>query len=87
MVVDAAAEYDVSNGSRGFTFAGGDRADAHAQVRFQTPDLAMTVSAYTVDRPSPILLGLDFLRSNGIVIDYSSNTAWSHTMQTEVPIH
>eukprot|EP00959_Pyramimonas_sp_CCMP1952_P450410 9430705-Pyramimonas_sp.AAC.1 len=59
----------------GFSFAGGDRADAPSKVSFQVHNLDdQTVEIYVLDRPSPILLGVAMLKKFGLVIDYDRNT-------------
>ena len=70
----------------GFSFAGGDRADASSKVTFKVKDLNdEPVSIYVLDRKSPVLLGIDMLKKYGLVIDYEHNTVYSHRFQREIP--
>ncbi|CAK0882620.1 unnamed protein product [Prorocentrum cordatum] len=70
----------------GFSFAGGDRADAPSKVSFQVHNLDnQTVEIYVLDRPSPILLGVDMLKKFGLVIDYERNTVYSRRLKKEIP--
>eukprot|EP00959_Pyramimonas_sp_CCMP1952_P250774 5241931-Pyramimonas_sp.AAC.1 len=47
----------------GFTFAGGDRADAPSRVSFEVESLNYRkIEVYLWDRPSPVLLGKNYSR-------------------------
>ncbi|CAK0907413.1 unnamed protein product [Prorocentrum cordatum] len=72
--------------SLGFSFAGGDRADAPSRVTFNVKVLNdEAVSIYVLDRQSPVLLGIDMLKKYGLVIDYFHNTVYSHRFKREIP--
>ncbi|CAK0855319.1 unnamed protein product [Prorocentrum cordatum] len=72
--------------SLGFSFAGGDRADAPSRVTFNVKVLNdEAVSIYVLDRKSPVLLGIDMLKKYGLVIDYFHNTVYSHRFKREIP--
>ena len=72
--------------SLGFSFAGGDRADAPSRVTFNVKDLNdEAVSIYVLDRKSPVLLGIDMLKKYELVIDYRNDTVYPHRFQREIP--
>ncbi|CAK0814933.1 unnamed protein product, partial [Prorocentrum cordatum] len=72
--------------SLGFSFAGGDRADAPSRVTFNVKVLNdEAVSIYVLDRQSPVLLGIDMLKKYGLVIDYFHNTVYSRRFKREIP--
>ncbi|CAK0911874.1 unnamed protein product [Prorocentrum cordatum] len=72
--------------SLGFSFAGGDRADAPSRATFNVKVLNdEAVSIYVLDRQSPVLLGIDMLKKHGLVIDYFHNTVYSHRFKREIP--
>jgi hypothetical protein len=74
-----------SQAQLGFSFAGGDRADAPARVALQVDSLDKNpVSIYVLDRPSPILLGIDMLKRYGLVIDYQNDTVYSRVLGREL---
>ena len=85
-VVDQSGYFDLQSRAKGFTFAGGEHADAKVQVELPTTVSEMPAKVYVVDKPSPILLGLDFLRTYKIVVDYDTNTAYSKVLNSEVPV-
>ena len=72
--------------SLGFTFAGGDRAEAPSRVSFAVKDLDdEKVEIFVLDRPSPVLLGIDMLKRYELVIDYGRNTVYSHKLKKNIP--
>ena len=72
--------------SLGFTFAGGDRAEAPSRVSFAVKDLDdEKVEIFVLDRPSPVLLGIDMLKRYELVIDYGRNTVYSHKLRKKIP--
>ena len=70
----------------GFTFAGGESADANTVVTVPHPsfDDGLVVNVVANDS-TPILLGLDNIRRYGLVLDYHHNTVYSHVLKRWIP--
>ena len=47
--------------------------------------LQRSIRIHVIDRPPPILLGVDVLESLGLVIDYSRNSVYSHALSRSLP--
>ena len=74
-------EFDVLQSNVGFTFAGGEQAGAASTAVLHPSGFdAQPVGIHAVQRPSPILIGLDNLRYYELNIDYKYNTCWSHKL-------
>ena len=72
--------------SLGFTFAGGDRAQAPSRVSFPVSTVSdEEISVYVLDRPSPVLLGVDMLKKLRLRIDYDTNEVYSHKLKRTIP--
>ena len=75
-------EMEVLHSNVGFTFAGGEKADATTTCIVKPAAFdQQPVGIHAVERPSPILLGLDNLRHYQLNVDYLSNTVWSHLLE------
>eukprot|EP00972_Heterocapsa_arctica_P031760 4680513-Heterocapsa_arctica.AAC.1 len=65
---------EVRESARRFASAGGDEATGRTQIDLTLGSLEnIPIAIHVVDRPAPILLGVDFLTKFGIIIDYSKN--------------
>ena len=74
-------EMDVKKSQIEFTFADGEREPAGSAISFPLASLDNErVLINCVDKPTPILLGLDFHRQLGCVVDYQYNTCWSYKL-------
>ena len=74
-------EMEVLHSNVGFTFAGGEKADAKTTCIFKPAAFDwQPVGIHAVERPSPILLGLDNLRHYQLNVDYMYNAVWSHSL-------
>ena len=77
---------DVYPRRKHFQFAGGDETWGETCFRIRLPGLDdLELSICVVDRPSPILLGIDMLTSFGIVIDYEQDQVYSKRLGRVVP--
>ena len=84
---DAGVPMVITQCLKGFTFAGGDRCEAHTMATFRVAALGGTeVSVYIIDRPSPILFGTDTLTKCGIVINYATEQVHLHGNGRIVPV-
>ena len=75
----------VAPATRRFAFAGGDEATAGSQCVLPLAGLQRSIRIHVIDRPSPILLGVDVLESLGLVIDCSRNSVYSHALSRSLP--
>ena len=75
----------VAPATRRFAFAGGDEATAGSQCVLPLAGLQRSIRIHVIDRPSPILLGVDVLESLGLVIDYRRNSVYSHALSRSLP--
>ena len=74
-------EVEVGKSAIEFTFADGERSAAGSTVIVPVQSLDNEkVVINCVDKPTPILLGLDFHRQLECVVDYKNNTCWSYKL-------
>jgi hypothetical protein len=77
---------EVREQSRRFAFAGGDETTGHTQCELNLETLdGIPFTIFVVDRPAPILLGVDFLTKFGIQINYATNKVYSHRLSRSLP--
>ena len=77
---------ELEETSIGFTFAGGEEASAVTRAWLPSDLFSDGVGLNVVPTEStPMLLGLDFLRYYGLVIDYFNDTVFSHRLNQYVP--
>ena len=73
------AGFEIEPSTVEFTFADGERSQAGSRVVIPVAKLdGEPVGIHCMETPTPILLGLDFHRQLGCVVDYHHNTVWSY---------
>ena len=77
---------ELEEPSIGFTFAGGEEASAVTRAWLPHDLFSDGVGLNVVPTEStPMLLGLDFLRYYGLVVDYFNDTVFSHYLNQYIP--